>query len=137
MHDNHHTSSFVAVAPEIIVFRDERGWNAARRAAKLADHQQPAAIALPRTTNEMVAIADYATILGLRLAISGADSSSTPDESLAASILVDTSSMVWPRDALPPRTDAYCLLTTSPTRMTPGVTTFALTPRRRSARPGG
>ena len=38
---------------------------------------------------------------------------------------------------LPPRTDAYCLLTTSPTRMTPGVITFALTPRRRSARPGG
>lgn len=54
-----------AASPDILAFRDEPAWEAARRTLGLVAGQRPVAIALPRTVDDVAAVADHARIFGV------------------------------------------------------------------------
>jgi len=73
MHDLTNTGSALRPgSPMVIVFPGDSRWADARRAGNLAVDQRPAAVALPETVEELLAVIDYAQIVGLRLAVHGA-----------------------------------------------------------------
>jgi FAD/FMN-containing dehydrogenase len=69
-------------------------WDAARQAWNLAVDQRPAAVALPETAADIVAIVDFAREHGLRIAPQGTGHNAGPlEHRLANSILVKTERM--------------------------------------------
>jgi hypothetical protein len=69
------------------------GWNEARRAWNLAVDQHPAAVAIPESAQEVVAVVEVARERGLRVAPQGTGHSAAPRGSLERSVLVDMSRM--------------------------------------------
>jgi FAD/FMN-containing dehydrogenase len=78
MHDLTNTGSALRPAsPAVIVFPGDSRWADARRAGNLAVDQRPAAVALPESVAELLAVIDYAQIVGLRVAVHGAGDRAT------------------------------------------------------------
>jgi hypothetical protein len=73
---------------------DDSGWDAARQAWNLAVDQRPAAVALPRSADDIVAIVNFARDHGLRVAPQGTGHNANPLKyQLANSILLKTEQM--------------------------------------------
>jgi len=70
------------------------GWDGVRQAWNLAVDQRPAAVALPQTADDVVAIVDFAREHGLRIAPQGTGHNAAPlEHQLTRSILVKTERM--------------------------------------------
>jgi FAD/FMN-containing dehydrogenase len=76
-----------------LVLPGDESWDEARRAWNLAVDQRPAAVALPETADDLVAIVDFARERGLRVAPQGTGHNAAPLAWLDDSILVKTSRM--------------------------------------------
>src|SRR3954462_3146085 len=72
---------------------DDDGWDEARRAWNLAVDQRPAAVALPATDADVVAIVNFAREEGLRVAAQGTGHGAAALASLEDTILVSTKRM--------------------------------------------
>jgi UDP-N-acetylenolpyruvoylglucosamine reductase len=72
-------------------------WDEARQAWNLAVDQRPAAVALPETAEDVVAIVEFARANGLRVAPQGTGHNASPLGALDDTVLVKTSRMrgVW------------------------------------------
>ena len=68
-------------------------WNDARRAWNLAVDQHPAAVAIPESVEDVVAVVEVAREQGLRVAPQGTGHSAAPRGPLERSVLVDMSGM--------------------------------------------
>jgi FAD/FMN-containing dehydrogenase len=81
---------------EVVVPGDD-DWDEARQAWNLAVDQRPAAVALPETAEDVVAIVEFAKANGLRVAPQGTGHNASPLGSLEDTVLVKTSRMrgVW------------------------------------------
>ena len=77
----------------IIVTPADPGWDDARQAWSLAVDQHPAAVAQPRSADDVVAAVRYARELGLRVAAQATGHSAAPLGDLADTLLVKTSAM--------------------------------------------
>ena len=84
-------TSPTAASPEILVFPGDPGWEDARSAWNLAVDQRPAAVARPRTVDEVVAAVDHARALGLRVAVQATGHGAGHD--LGGTLLVNTTQM--------------------------------------------
>jgi hypothetical protein len=83
----------VAIAGAVVSPADEE-WDAARQAWNLAVDQRPAAVALPQSSQDVVAIVDFAREHGLRVAPQGTGHNAHPlEHRLVDSILVKTERM--------------------------------------------
>jgi FAD/FMN-containing dehydrogenase len=71
----------------------DEGWDEARRAWNLAVDQQPAAVALPESAEDVVAIVKFARRRGYRVAPQGTGHAAPPLGSLEGTILVKTERM--------------------------------------------
>jgi FAD/FMN-containing dehydrogenase len=80
-----------AASPDVVVFPGDPGWDEARQAWNLAVDQRPAAVALPRTVDDVVAAVDYARTLGLRVAVQGTGHGA--GHALDGTLLVNTTLM--------------------------------------------
>jgi FAD/FMN-containing dehydrogenase len=76
-----------------LVLPGDESWDEARQAWNLAVDQQPAAVALPETAADVVAIVDFAREHGLRVAPQGTGHNAGPLGWLDETILVKTSRM--------------------------------------------
>jgi FAD/FMN-containing dehydrogenase len=76
-----------------LVLPGDESWDEARRAWNLAVDQQPAAVALPETAEDVVAIVDFAREHGLRVAPQGTGHNANPLGWLDETILVKTERM--------------------------------------------
>ena len=63
------TDDATAASPDLLAFPGGAGWDAARLALQLRIDQRPAAVAVPQTVADVVAVIDHAELLGLRLAV--------------------------------------------------------------------
>ena len=78
MHDLTNIGSAIRpTSPSVIVFPSDSRWADARRAGGLAVDQRPAAVALPETVEDLLAVIDFAQIVGLRVAVHGAGGRAT------------------------------------------------------------
>jgi hypothetical protein len=77
----------------LLVHPGDDGWDAARVAWNLAVDQRPAAVAFPQTTEDVVAIVEYARPRGLRVAPQGTGHNAAAIASLDRAVLVRTSRM--------------------------------------------
>src|SRR5262245_7205673 len=68
-------------------------WDEARRAWNLSVDQHPAAVALPESAEDVVAVIEVAREHGLRVAPQGTGHSAAPRASLERSVLLDMSGM--------------------------------------------
>jgi hypothetical protein len=80
------------LAGDVVVPGDE-DWDEARQAWNLAVDQRPAAVALPESADDVVAIVNFARQHGLRVAPQGTGHNAGPLGPLADTILVKTSRM--------------------------------------------
>jgi FAD/FMN-containing dehydrogenase len=78
---------------ESLVLPHDPGWNQARVAWNLAVDQQPAAVALPESAEEVVAVVRWARSRGLRVAPQGSGHNAAAMGSLAHAVLVKTERM--------------------------------------------
>jgi len=78
---------------EIIVLPHDHQWNQARLAWNLAADQQPAAVALPETAEDVIAVVRWARQRGLRVAPQGTGHNALPLGSLAHTVLLKTERM--------------------------------------------
>jgi FAD/FMN-containing dehydrogenase len=76
-----------------LVLPGDDSWDEARRAWNLAVDQRPAAVALPETAEDVVAIVDFAREHGLRVAPQGTGHNASPLGWLDETILVKTERM--------------------------------------------
>jgi FAD/FMN-containing dehydrogenase len=60
-----------AASPDLLVFPGDPGWDEARQAWNLAVDQRPAAVALPESVDDVIAVVDHARTIGLRIAVQG------------------------------------------------------------------
>jgi FAD/FMN-containing dehydrogenase len=89
----------LAASPDVLVFPGGVGWDAARRASNLAADQRPAAVALPRSVDDVIAAVDYARTVGLRVAVQGPGHGTGADGPLDGTLLVETARMTGGLDA--------------------------------------
>jgi FAD/FMN-containing dehydrogenase len=68
-------------------------WNEARQAWNLAVDQQPAAVAIPHSVDDVIAIVDFANERGLRVTAQGTGHNAGAYDTLADTILVKTQEM--------------------------------------------
>jgi hypothetical protein len=78
---------------ERVIGSQDPGWDEARRAWNLAVDQRPAAVAMPASAQDVVAVLEVAREHGLRVAPQGTGHSAGPRASLEASVLADMSRM--------------------------------------------
>src|SRR6185295_1659799 len=78
---------------ECLVHPHDPGWDEARQAWNLAVDQQPAAVALPETVDDVVAAVDFAREHGLRVAPQGTGHNAHPLGDLADTLLLKTERM--------------------------------------------
>src|ERR671911_15537 len=76
-----------------VIGPQDPGWNEARGAWNLAVDQRPAAVAIPESAQDVVAVVEVARERGLRVAPQGSGHSAAPRGSLERSVLVDMSGM--------------------------------------------
>jgi FAD binding domain/Berberine and berberine like len=76
-----------------VVGPEDRGWDEARRAWNLAVDQHPAAVARPKSAEEVVAAVEVARQNGLRVAPQGTGHGASPRASLEGSVLLDMARM--------------------------------------------
>jgi FAD/FMN-containing dehydrogenase len=81
------------VKNEMIVLPHDPNWNEARLAWNLAADQQPAAVALPESAQEVAAVVRWARERGLRVAPQGTGHNALPLGSLAHTVLLKTERM--------------------------------------------
>jgi FAD/FMN-containing dehydrogenase len=81
------------VKNELIVHPHDPNWNQARLAWNLSADQQPAAVALPESADDVVAIVRWARERGLRIAPQGTGHSASALGSLAHAVLMKTERM--------------------------------------------
>jgi len=81
------------VKNELIVLPHDPHWNQARLAWNLSADQQPAAVALPETADDVVAVVRWARERGLRIAPQGTGHNALPLGSLAHTVLLKTERM--------------------------------------------
>ncbi|HEU4978026.1 MAG TPA: FAD-binding oxidoreductase [Solirubrobacteraceae bacterium] len=83
-----------AAAGALLVRPEDEGWDEARLAWNLAADQRPAAVALPETADEVVAVVEHARAQGLHVAAQGTGHNAHPlTAHLDDTILVKTSRM--------------------------------------------
>ena len=75
-------------SPDVLAFHGEPGWDVARRVLGLAAQQRPPAVALPRTPADLVAVAEYARVVGLDLRVHAARHSIESGDALTGVLLV-------------------------------------------------
>jgi FAD/FMN-containing dehydrogenase len=80
-------------APATILTPDDHGWDDARRAWNLAVDQRPAAVAIPRSAEDVVTAVNYARERGLRVAAQGTGHNAAPLGPLGDTVLVKTRAM--------------------------------------------
>jgi FAD/FMN-containing dehydrogenase len=80
-----------ASSPDILLFPGDAGWDDARRAWNLAVDQRPAAVALPETVDDVVAVVEHARLVGLNVAVQGTGHGAGAP--LDGTLLVNTSRM--------------------------------------------
>ncbi len=78
---------------ELLVLPHDPGWNEARLAWNLAADQQPEAVALPESADDVIAVVRWARLRGLRVAPQGTGHNALPLGSLAHTVLVKTERM--------------------------------------------
>ena len=78
---------------EALVLPHDPNWNEARRAWNLAVDQQPAAVALPESADDVAAVVRWARMRGLRVAPQGTGHGAPAMGSLAHTVLVKTERM--------------------------------------------
>jgi hypothetical protein len=61
-----------AASPDILIFPGDPGWGGVRRGLGIVD-RTPAAIALPRTAADVIALVEHAETVGLEIAVQGGD----------------------------------------------------------------
>src|SRR3954467_14162400 len=76
-----------------LVLPDDPNWDEARQAWNLAVDQRPAAVALPESAGDVVAVVELARDAGLRIAPQGTGHNAGAIDSLADTILMKTSRM--------------------------------------------
>jgi FAD/FMN-containing dehydrogenase len=81
------------VKNDTIVLPHDPSWDQARLAWNLAADQQPAAVALPETAKEVIAVVRWARERGLRVAPQGTGHNAIPLGSLAHTVLLKTERM--------------------------------------------
>jgi FAD/FMN-containing dehydrogenase len=81
------------VKNELIVLPHDPNWNQARLAWNLSADQQPAAVALPETAEDVQAVVRWARERGLRIAPQGTGHNALPLGSLAHTVLLKTERM--------------------------------------------
>jgi len=81
------------VRNETIVLPHDPNWNEARLAWNLAADQRPAAVALPESARDVVAVVRWARERGLRIAPQGTGHNAIPLGSLAHTVLLKTERM--------------------------------------------
>jgi FAD/FMN-containing dehydrogenase len=81
------------VKNELIVLPHDPNWNEARRAWNLAVDQQPAAVALPESAEDVQAVVRWARTRGLRVAPQGTGHNAHPLGALAHTVLLKTERM--------------------------------------------
>jgi FAD/FMN-containing dehydrogenase len=81
------------VKNELIVLPHDPSWNDARRAWNLAVDQQPAAVALPESAEDVQAVVRWARERGLRIAPQGTGHNAHPLGALAHTVLLKTERM--------------------------------------------
>jgi FAD/FMN-containing dehydrogenase len=87
-------STSITSAAALLVRPQDDGWDEARMAWNLAVDQRPAAVALPETADDVVAIVELAREHGLRVAAQGTGHNASPlAAALEDTILVKTSRM--------------------------------------------
>lgn len=86
-------SAFAARGDGLIVTADDPGWDEARRAWNLAVDQRPAAVALPRTADDVAAIVALAREHGLRVLAQATGHNAAAVASLADTVLIKTERM--------------------------------------------
>jgi len=85
--------SAVLTVPKTIVMPGDPGWDDARQAWNLAVDQHPAAVARPRSAQDVADAVRFARQHGLRIAAQGTGHGAAPLGSLASTILVRTAAM--------------------------------------------
>jgi FAD/FMN-containing dehydrogenase len=75
------------------VMPSDPNWDEARQAWNLAVDQRPAAVALPESAGDVVAVVQYAREAGLRVAPQGTGHNASPMQTLEDTILLKTSRM--------------------------------------------
>ena len=86
------SASRIAASSSILVFPGDPGWDEARRAWNLAVDQRPAAVALPESVEDVVAVVDHARTVGLCVAVQGTGHGAT-HEPLDGALLVNMARM--------------------------------------------
>jgi hypothetical protein len=86
-------STFTAAAALPLFTATDRGWDEARQAWNLAVDQRPAAVARPRSAEEVIAIIACARRQGLRVAAQGTGHNAAPLSPLDGTVLVRTDAM--------------------------------------------
>jgi FAD/FMN-containing dehydrogenase len=81
------------VKTEVLVLPHDPNWNEARRAWNLAVDQQPAAVALPESAEDVAAVVRWSRTRGLRVAPQGTGHAAGAMGSLAHTVLVKTERM--------------------------------------------
>ncbi len=81
----------IATSPDTVLFRGDRGWDAARQAWNLAVDQQPAMVALPETEDDVVAAVSHARAAGLKIAVQGTGHGAAPRGALDGTMLLNMS----------------------------------------------
>jgi FAD/FMN-containing dehydrogenase len=81
------------VKNEVLVLPHDPGWNEARLAWNLSADQQPEAVALPESADDVIAVVRWARLRGLRVAPQGTGHNALPLGSLAHTVLVKTERM--------------------------------------------
>src|SRR4051794_40131667 len=76
-----------------IAVRGDEAWDELRQAWNLAVDQQPAMVALPRSSADVQALVDYARDTGLQIAMQGTGHNAGPLGDLSRTLLVKTSEM--------------------------------------------
>ncbi len=82
-----------ARAPGFVVTADDAGWDAARQAFNLAIDQRPPLVAFPESTEDVVAVVDFARANGLRVAPQRTGHAAEPLAPLADAVLLRTDRM--------------------------------------------
>jgi hypothetical protein len=82
------TPATIPASPDVLALHGEPGWEAARRLLGLASAQRPAAVALPRTPADVIAVAEHARVVGLELRVHADKHSTESGDALAGVLLV-------------------------------------------------
>ena len=78
---------------EKLIFPGDPGWDEARRPWNLAVDQRPAAVALPESVEDVIAVVELAGQKGLRVAVQCTGHNAAPLGSLEGTILLKASRM--------------------------------------------